>query len=275
MTIATGKPMLASDILNLTFFPKGAILTFSSTAWGATSAEFKNIWKVCNKANHDADLFVPDLTDKFLRGAESSDFTTALGADSQRVPLTSAHLPEHKHEVKALPVGSLVTSGLSIDTGGGHTHTGTGTTNPGSGGHAHGVSGSTGNPSNTLTCDTPYFQMDYGRKTSNNTSGIITSTTQVHGSTDGNNGSDTCASFHIDATHSHDITGSTPDNSGIHAHEVAVSIPEGGSHSHTIGGSITGGSVSGNTESAGVVSPALTFSTVPAYYKVMYIIKVV
>ncbi|MDR1453060.1 MAG: hypothetical protein LBJ25_03690, partial [Candidatus Margulisbacteria bacterium] len=102
MTIATGQKMYADDILNLTFFPKGTLLIFSSTAWGATSAEFKNIWKVCNKANHDADLFVPDLTDKFLRGAESSDFTTARGADSQSVILQTTNLPSHSHGATGL-----------------------------------------------------------------------------------------------------------------------------------------------------------------------------
>ena len=80
MTIATGQPMLAADILDLTFFPKGTILTFSSTAWSATSANFKTIWKICNAANHAADANVPDLTNKFLRGAESSG--TNGGADS-------------------------------------------------------------------------------------------------------------------------------------------------------------------------------------------------
>jgi microcystin-dependent protein len=95
MPIARGEPMLASDILNLTFFPKGAILTFSSAAWGATSTEFKTIWKVCDTANHQADPSVPDLTDKFLRGSSSSGATG--GTDNQSITLTTSNLPSHSH----------------------------------------------------------------------------------------------------------------------------------------------------------------------------------
>jgi hypothetical protein len=89
MTIATGQPMLASDILNLTFFPKGAILTFSSEAWNVASTEFKNIWKICNGQNG-----TPNLVGRFLRGGESSNFTTPGGADSQTVAVP---LPKHNH----------------------------------------------------------------------------------------------------------------------------------------------------------------------------------
>jgi microcystin-dependent protein len=82
--------MLASDINNLTFFPKGTILTFSSEAWTATSAEFKNIWKICNGQNG-----TPDLRNKFLRGSESSGGSD--GQDSQSITLQTANLPSHSH----------------------------------------------------------------------------------------------------------------------------------------------------------------------------------
>ncbi|MDR1114137.1 MAG: hypothetical protein LBL50_03505 [Candidatus Margulisbacteria bacterium] len=145
MAIATGEKMYASDILDLIFFPKGAILIFSSTAWSATSQNFKTIWKVCDTANHQADPDnVPDLTDRFLRGGSSSDFTIGGGADSRSVTLQTANLPSHNHGATGLSLGGLSTSGLSIATSGGHGHSGTGTTNTGSGGHTHTVSGSTG-----------------------------------------------------------------------------------------------------------------------------------
>ena len=90
MTIATGERMFASDINNLTFFPKGTILAFSSEAWNATSAEFKDIWKICNGQNG-----TPNLVGKFLRGGENSNFTTPQGADNQTLTVP---LPKHSHK---------------------------------------------------------------------------------------------------------------------------------------------------------------------------------
>jgi hypothetical protein len=90
MAIAAGEKMYASDILNLTFFPKGTILTFSTEAYNATSAEFKNIWKICNGTGS-----TPNLVNKFLRGAGSSG--TTGGADS--VQLAKENLPKHGHEI--------------------------------------------------------------------------------------------------------------------------------------------------------------------------------
>ena len=115
MAIKTGEKMVATDITDLTFFPKGTILTFSSEAWDSTSAEFKEIWKICNASNHEANPAIPDLTDKFLRGAESSGAT----GDGKKT-LSVSELPEHNH-----PNGTLAASG------GEHTH---GVNDPG---HSH------------------------------------------------------------------------------------------------------------------------------------------
>ncbi|MDR1323527.1 MAG: hypothetical protein LBK68_03720, partial [Candidatus Margulisbacteria bacterium] len=125
MTIATGERMYASDILNLIFFPKGAILIFSSAAWNATSEEFKNIWKICNATNHTADKFIPDLTNKFLCGADSSG---SIGGGTAE--LTTANLPSHGHELSGLTISS---------NDGGHAHTNniTATIATDSGTHAH------------------------------------------------------------------------------------------------------------------------------------------
>ncbi|MDR1453508.1 MAG: hypothetical protein LBJ25_06005 [Candidatus Margulisbacteria bacterium] len=61
MTIAKGKPMVADDILNLAFFPKGTILIYTSDAWNnSPTVTFKDIWKICDGNNG-----TPDLTNKF------------------------------------------------------------------------------------------------------------------------------------------------------------------------------------------------------------------
>ncbi|MDR1113491.1 MAG: hypothetical protein LBL50_00155 [Candidatus Margulisbacteria bacterium] len=271
--IKSGERLVATDITDLTFFPKGAILTFSSTAWSATSAKFKTIWKVCNKTNHDADPNnVPDLTDRFLRGGSSSDFTIGGGADSRSVTLQTANLPSHNHGATGLSLGGLSTSGLSIATSGGHGHSGSGSTNTGSGGHTHTVSGATSNTSKTLT---GYIAGAYGWPYSSGipgTSGIC-SITNENSNRGGDGGDSDNARIYIDATHSHNISGSTPDNGGTHSHDVNVTIPESGSHSHTISGSITGGSISGSTANAGS-GTAFSVATLPSYYTVIYIIKV-
>jgi hypothetical protein len=310
MTIAIGEKMYAADILNLTFFPKGTILTFSSTAWGTTSAEFKNIWKICNAANHTADPNnIPDLTGKFLRGAESSG--TEAGADSQSVTLTTDNLPSHNHGATGLSLGGLSTSGLSITTSGGHEHSGSGTTSAGSGGHehsgsgstsagsgghTHSVSGSTSDTSKSLTGNfTTYVIVDgagNGGINFNSASGILSQHSPgnvlndpAHGTTKTNTSGYKGVS--IDAIHSHKISGTTPpeggthshdvsvsiSESGSHAHAVTVSIPESGLHTHTISGTITGASITGSTGSAGSGN-AFTVDTVPVYYAVIYIIKV-
>jgi hypothetical protein len=90
--IESGERLVATDITDLTFFPKGTILMFSSEAWGATSAEFKKIWKICDGQNG-----TPNLVNKFLRGGTSSDFTSGGGADT--VALTKENLPKHAHTI--------------------------------------------------------------------------------------------------------------------------------------------------------------------------------
>jgi hypothetical protein len=226
--IKSGERLVATDITNLTFFPKGAILTFSTAAWSATSAEFKNIWKICNTANHQADPNVPDLTNRFLRGGASSDFTTGGGADSQSVFLQTANLPAHNHEATGLSLSGLSASGLSIATSGGHTHSFSGTTST-AGAHSH-----------TYTKPILY----QGDATASETGGEVGAETANTSST------------------------------GNHNHTFSGSISESGSHSHTIGGSISGGDITGSTANTGS-GTAFSVNTVPAYYTVIYIMKVV
>jgi hypothetical protein len=257
--------MYAADILNLTFFPKGTILTFSTEAWNnATNPGFKDIWKICDGRNG-----TPNLVNIFLRGSSSSGATG--GANSDSVTLTANNLPSHIHGATGLSLSGLSTSGLVINTSGGHGHSGSGSTNSGSGGHTHNVSGSTSNTSKTLTGT---FAGGEGDHASMSVSGIVSGSTDT-----GYMGFSSARDFNnyryvIDATHTHNISGSTPENGGTHSHDVNVSIPESGSHSHTISGSISGGAIGGSTANVGS-SQAFSVDTVPAYYTVIYIIKVV
>ena len=241
--VTRGEPLLASDINDLTFFPKGTILTFSSTAWIATSAEFKTIWKICNATNHAVDDFIPDLTNKFLRGAESSG--AAGGADSQNVTLQTTNLPSHNHGATGLSVSGMSLTGLSCSEGGSHKHTLSGETT--SVGHSHSITdpghdhrigyyGRGGSSGNYTMTDTRVSEM----RTSQETTGI---------------------SISGDGTHTHSFSSTSE----------AVAVV---GHSHTVTGSITGGSISGSTDNTGS-STAFSVNTVPSYYAVIYIIKIV
>jgi hypothetical protein len=90
--VESGQRLVATDITDLTFFPKGTILMFSSEAWSETTAAFKTIWKICNGQGG-----TPNLVNKFLRGGANSDFTNGGGADNQSVTLSLNNLPSHKH----------------------------------------------------------------------------------------------------------------------------------------------------------------------------------
>jgi hypothetical protein len=234
--------MYASDILNLTFFPKGAILTFSSAAWSATSAEFKNIWKICNAANHAIDANIPDLTNRFLRGGETSDFTTGGGADSRSVTLQTVNLPSHSHGATGLSLGGLSLSGLQASEGGSHYHTLTGTTTA-VGDHTH------------------YPQPFNGRMNFDACGG---GSGAPHGIGYGDNmwnGNTTTLTLSPAGGHAH----------GFSSDSQAVAVA---GHTHTVTGSVTGGSISGSTATAGSGTP-LTIDTLPSYYTVVYIMKVV
>ncbi|MDR1322802.1 MAG: hypothetical protein LBK68_00005 [Candidatus Margulisbacteria bacterium] len=80
-----------SYFANLSFFPKGTILTFNKDAWDAENEIFRSIWKVCDGTNN-----TPNLIDKFLRGAEYPANKTG-GADSQDIILQTKHMPKHNH----------------------------------------------------------------------------------------------------------------------------------------------------------------------------------
>jgi hypothetical protein len=257
--------MYASDINNLTFFPIGTILQFSGGEYtrltSARTADNKVIWTLCNGTAVNG-ITVPNLVDKFLRGAASSG--TTAGADSRSVSITTANLPSHSHGATGLSLGGLSTSDLSV-TGGGHGHTGSGLTNTGSGGHKHSdISGTTSTSSLTGS-----FIEDRNTWVG---AGIVTKGGDVSGGSAAGSGGG--AQLNIDASHGHSFSGAyTGENSGTHSHNVSVTISESGSHTHTISGSISGGNITGSTANAGS-GTALTIDTLPSYYTVVYIMKV-
>jgi hypothetical protein len=295
MTIKTGEKMYAADILNLTFFPKGTILTFSTEAWNnATNPGFKDIWKVCNAANHAADPAIPDLTNVFLRGADSSG--TTGGADSGSVTLNTTHLPEHNHSATGLSLSGLsltplslanmAVSGLTISGGehehplsGGtsstaHSHTGTGTTNSGSGGHTHSVSGSTGEMSGDTYGEYSISPTRGPIRSDGNCSGRMTRGTSYAGC------ADTATSpggygARINLAHTHGFSGSTPAGEGGHSHDVNVTITDNGSHAHdftsaskatsaTHGHTVSGGTITGDISGGSITGGEISGSTANA-----------
>jgi hypothetical protein len=84
MTIARGEPLLASDMLDLTFFPIGTILMYDGTNW----SNGRGGWYICDGANG-----TPDLRDRFIKGAGSAPST----GGSNSTVLTAAMLPKHAH----------------------------------------------------------------------------------------------------------------------------------------------------------------------------------
>ena len=121
MAIQQGEKMVATDITDLTFFPKGTILTFSSEAWNDTSPAFKDIWKICD----GTDSRTPNLTNKFLRGGGTTSGGTG-GQNSQNITLTTNHLPTHTHTQNAhnhIQSAHTHTQDAHTHTQNAHTHT--------------------------------------------------------------------------------------------------------------------------------------------------------
>jgi hypothetical protein len=87
MAIEQGKPLLASDIQNLTFFPKGTILMYDGQLWDRTGGIPG--WHIC-----DGEEGTIDLRDKFIRGGTTARQTG--GTDT-------AEVPKHDHTFTGIP----------------------------------------------------------------------------------------------------------------------------------------------------------------------------
>ncbi|MDR1113685.1 MAG: hypothetical protein LBL50_01170 [Candidatus Margulisbacteria bacterium] len=88
MTIATGEKMLASDILDLTFFPIGSILMMDGS-W----TDGRGGWYVCDGRDTPHGK-TPNLRDKFIKGSGNKP----ANGNGQMI-LGAQHLPAHKHSI--------------------------------------------------------------------------------------------------------------------------------------------------------------------------------
>jgi hypothetical protein len=278
--------MVADDILNLTFFPKGTILTFNSTAWSNASAAFKTIWKICDGQNG-----TPDLSGRFLRGGASSGVTG--GADS--VTLTAGHvpIPAHTHTFSGTSSGGTShTHAYSGTSSGGssHTHAYSGTSSGGSS-HSHGLSGNTGTDGShghtfTGTNQTGTLSIVSGGNSGSGVFGTSTAAGTSNHISAGVVGTDPCITFSMTPSgsnsthdgHAHSLSGST---GGETAHTHTYSGTSGGetAHTHTYSGTSGGETAhthtySGTTSNYEGVAATAAVPTVPAYYQVIYIMKV-
>ena len=96
MVIKKGEQLLASDMLNLVFFPKGTILMYDGTSW--TNNVTLQGWYKCDGNNGAAvnGLTIPDLRNKFIMGYDSGSRT---GGSNDRT-LGIANIPGHSHTFK-------------------------------------------------------------------------------------------------------------------------------------------------------------------------------
>ncbi|MDR1452608.1 MAG: hypothetical protein LBJ25_01335 [Candidatus Margulisbacteria bacterium] len=254
--IAKGEPMLADDILHLTFFPIGAILMYDGNSW-ADNVTLKG-WYRCDAANAAAGL-TPDLTDKFIMGAAVKG--SAGGSNS--LTLTTSNLPAHSHQL----------SGLSADMASGHTHSYSGSSGGGTT-HAHGLSAvsvSDEYHSHTFTgtAASGYIPIgDAAELTSVGGMGDVFSSQAgiTWGLTTGGNGRGIKFSMTPSGTidsvgHKHTLAGDTA-GEGSHTHYYSGTTGGDGAHTHNISGGSVGDTGSGTA-----------FDNRPSYYTLIYIRK--
>ncbi|MDR1114005.1 MAG: hypothetical protein LBL50_02820, partial [Candidatus Margulisbacteria bacterium] len=257
MAIERGQPLLASDINNLTFFPIGAILQFSGSQYtrltSARTADDKVIWTLCNGTAVNG-ITVPNLVDKFLRGAASPD-TTGGGTAT----LTTANLPSHGHDLSGLAISSSdgghthtnnITATIATDSGV-HSHEAGSLACPVEGGshghelsitsvtggtHEHSVSGSTNSTNDAAGTAAKSLTgtAECGEQACS-TSGILSWTGSGHRGWDYGHADN--PHLYIDATHSHGITGTAASTNSGHSHTIAGSVSGNGTHGHSVGGS--------------------------------------
>ena len=234
MTIARGEPMLAEDILNLTFFPRGTILMYDGAGW-QDNVTLKG-WYKCDAANAAAGR-TPDLENRFIRGGTvAKDGRGDTGGGTATIAIDN--LPVHSHGL----------TGLSVSNGGAHGHTMSGTIGE-AGSHNHTVSGTTGNGgghSHTYSYITLPSSDGYNRSGAS-----WAAYDPVYSST----------ATSIVADHSHGFSG-TASSVAAHSHGFSGSVDTVSDHAHGISGSI------GNTGRGQAIS------IVPSYYTLIYIRKV-
>jgi hypothetical protein len=240
--------MLASDILDMVFFPVGAILMMDG-GW----TDGRGGWYICDGRNTPHGK-TPDLKDKFIRGSAASG-----GVGGGSAILSTDNLPSHGHSLDGLKI-----------TGGDHSHgNGTLAASSGSASHSHSsgalaVSITGGTHAHTITDPQHTHRIEgsgshtnagYLSESGSSISGLeyATTNTAATGITINNS----------DHSHTATVSGSTASDSTAHEHSISGSIASSG-HTHDISGGTIGNTGNG-----------AAFDIVPAYYTVIYIKKMV
>jgi hypothetical protein len=222
-------------MLNLTFFPIGAILMVDGS-W----EDGRGGWYICDGQEktlpNGSKQRTPDLISRFIRGGASAG--NSGGANS--IMLSGNNIPAHTHSV----------SGLTVSDAGEHTHELTSVAIGLAGKHGHGVSvtmQSAGEHRHTLH-DTDHTH----------TPQHIDSTSDEYGRYLADSSYTSYA-----GTHTHTVTTTSVTETGTHTHTITGSLSNAGKHSHTISGGSIGGAA-GETQAVSIM---------PAYYAVIYIKK--
>ncbi|MDR1322808.1 MAG: hypothetical protein LBK68_00035 [Candidatus Margulisbacteria bacterium] len=90
--VKSGKPLVATDITDLTFFPIGSILMMDGS-W----TDGRGNWYICDGRDTPHGK-TPNLVNLFILGAVSSG-TIGGSSATQSVTLTAENLPSHKHSI--------------------------------------------------------------------------------------------------------------------------------------------------------------------------------
>jgi microcystin-dependent protein len=256
----TNTTQIATTAFVQASVPAGVILL-----WSGSIASIPTGWLLCNGSSG-----TPDLRDRFVVGAGSTYAVAATGG-SATTTLIEANLPSHTHSISA----SGTTSTVNIDHN--HSVSASGTTSAQSNGHTHTFSGTTSGQSvshtHTATVTDPgHLHTSYGSGAFNgggdgaaygqNGSGygprnLVPNTTGI-----------SVSNGNASVDHTHTYSGTTSDISAGHTHTVSVSGTSGAmsanaTHSHTV--TVTG--------TSGATGSGTSFSNLPPYYALAYIMK--
>jgi hypothetical protein len=237
MTIARGQPMLASDILDLTFFPVGSILMMDGS-W----TDGRGGWYICDGRDTPHGN-TPNLKDKFIRGGTTSGVEGGSDTGSTNVDLTADNLPAHNHPLSGNLTTSTesqglthtVTAGGTVANGGTHSHS---IYDPG---HQHRIEGggSHSNQGYLYESGASINGVEWAISNSATTGITVTAT---------------------GSSHDHAFTGKQVTSGDVNKN-----------HTHTL--ALSGST--GNSTGSSSVSVPVSVSTVPVYYTMIYIKKMV
>jgi hypothetical protein len=291
--------MLASDVLNLAFFPKGTILMYDGTSW--TDNSTLKGWYKCEGQTVDGYGVLPNLKNSFVIGYDATNTPARTGGNNtiaKTIDIATVNLPAHSHSLKnediSITGGShghtLKNENISI-TGGLHAHSFKNENiTSGGGAHSHGFTTGKADPTKAGISElTGYLSAGHENPVITNQSATGVFSFEGSSSYLGLNGGDNDNQrSYLDARHTHSGTTGNESTTG-HTHTVNLngkSTNDNTSHSHTLNlnGKSTNDSTththtlnlngkSTNTTGSGT-GIALSFDNRPQYYALIYIIKV-